>query len=330
MDALKLMLVSMLIGATVSLAPPEGPAQEVAALQTPASMPTQAIQFITPAPTAFPALSAPTALAATPRPTASPSPKGSITRTLKRGCEGDDVRMLQKLLMDLGYEVGVDGIYGTRTRDAVKAFQRNNGLTVDGIAGARTIRKLSGTSAIGADAAGEARGTLSYGMKGSDVKALQERLKALGYYDDACSGNYLKNTRAAVRWFQDRNGLSVDGIAGPATLARVYGKNAIAAAGSKPTAAPTRTPESGFYRTFSIGMSGSDVTYLQRLLGALGYFHERETGYFGEATLQAVVSFQVNNGIGADGIVGSQTQRMLQSPSALPYGEGVGELQRYE
>lgn len=331
MDALQRMLVSMLVGVAISAAPMQGAEENVAALQTHAAGPLQPIAFITPAPTVLPTAS-PVPATATPGPTASPAPQGSLTAALSRGSEGDDVRMLQKLLKDLGYSVGVDGIYGTRTRDAVKAFQRNNGLTVDGIAGARTLRKLSSPSAVGAEAVQEARGALSYGMKGSDVKALQERLKALGYYEDVCSGNYLKNTQAAVRWYQERNGLTVDGIAGPATLKSIHGANALAAAGPRPTAAGTPSPQGGFYRTLSIGMSGQDVSYLQRLLSGLGYFYEQESGYFGEATLQAVVSFQISNGLGADGIAGSRTQWLLQSPGAVPWQGGVqtGELAQYE
>ncbi len=59
--------------------------------------------------------------------------------------KGDDVKNLQKALDHEGYAVGsIDGIFGTRTRDAVKAFQKIKKLTVDGIAGKNTITALGG------------------------------------------------------------------------------------------------------------------------------------------------------------------------------------------
>ena len=67
----------------------------------------------------------------------------SVYVTSKYGSTGDEVRRIQQKLADLGYSVGsVDGIYGQRTQSAVKAFQRNVGLTADGIAGPATLLYL--------------------------------------------------------------------------------------------------------------------------------------------------------------------------------------------
>lgn len=59
--------------------------------------------------------------------------------------------------------------------------------------------------------------TLKEGMKGADVKALQQRLAALKYYPGAADGTFGANTLEAVWAFQEVNGLSVDGVVGPAT-----------------------------------------------------------------------------------------------------------------
>ena len=69
-------------------------------------------------------------------------------RLLYWGCKGDAVKRLQQALLDAGYkQVRVaDGIYGQWTYDAVRAFQKANGLSVDGIAGKNTQNKLYGTS----------------------------------------------------------------------------------------------------------------------------------------------------------------------------------------
>lgn len=59
------------------------------------------------------------------------------------GSTGEEVRQIQKKLRSLGYYSGaIDGIYGSGTRNAVMAFQRNCGLTVDGIAGPKTLLYL--------------------------------------------------------------------------------------------------------------------------------------------------------------------------------------------
>lgn len=61
----------------------------------------------------------------------------------KRGSTGSEVRNIQKKLKNWGYYNGsVDGIYGKLTEDAVKYFQRTNGLTVDGIAGKNTLAAM--------------------------------------------------------------------------------------------------------------------------------------------------------------------------------------------
>ena len=59
--------------------------------------------------------------------------------------------------------------------------------------------------------------TLRYGMSGSDVKALQQRLAALKYYPGTVDGTFGAYTLEAVWAFQEVQGLRVDGVVGPAT-----------------------------------------------------------------------------------------------------------------
>lgn len=68
--------------------------------------------------------------------------KPSFTRTLRRGDSGDDVKALQLLLNDLGYELELDGTYGRMTKDAVRDFQKKNKLKADGNFGPETAEKL--------------------------------------------------------------------------------------------------------------------------------------------------------------------------------------------
>ena len=68
-------------------------------------------------------------------------------RNLRQGCRGEDVRALQTLLRGLGYNGSMgtpDGIFGPRTDGAVRLYQRAKGLSVDGIAGKKTMSSLLG------------------------------------------------------------------------------------------------------------------------------------------------------------------------------------------
>lgn len=63
--------------------------------------------------------------------------------TIKRGSKGVDVTYLQKRLATNGYYVGeIDGDFGVKTENAVKAYQEEHGLKVDGIVGAKTWASL--------------------------------------------------------------------------------------------------------------------------------------------------------------------------------------------
>lgn len=69
----------------------------------------------------------------------------------RQGSSGQEVRTIQTKLVNWGYFSGdVDGVYGPQTTEAVKAFQRKNGLTPDGVAGPATLRAL-GMSTTGGD-----------------------------------------------------------------------------------------------------------------------------------------------------------------------------------
>lgn len=67
----------------------------------------------------------------------------AVWATSRKGSSGSEVRNIQEKLKRWGYYNGsVDGIYGSATEEAVKKFQKSNGLTVDGIAGAETLAAM--------------------------------------------------------------------------------------------------------------------------------------------------------------------------------------------
>lgn len=69
-----------------------------------------------------------------------------MAKTYKQGSRGEGVRLLQRLLRERGYEVTADGDFGPRTSAALVAWQKAEGLTADGIAGAKTLARITGVS----------------------------------------------------------------------------------------------------------------------------------------------------------------------------------------
>ena len=77
--------------------------------------------------------------------------------TYRQGSQGSAVRTIQTKLKRWGYYTGaVDGVYGSKTAEAVKYFQRQNGLTADGICGERTLAALGMTSSGGSGSSSSA------------------------------------------------------------------------------------------------------------------------------------------------------------------------------
>ena len=129
---------------------------------------------------------------------------------------------LQVALKARGLYAGpVDGIAGPQTKRAVRTFQRRNGLVVDGIAGPQTRQALGrlGRPSYGTRA-------MRRGMVGWDISALQFRLARRGVSPGGIDGHFGPGTDTAVRTFQRRAGLAVDGIAGPATRRALAGRAA--------------------------------------------------------------------------------------------------------
>ena len=255
----------------------------------------------------------------------SASSSGSDYILLKQGSSGLEVRKLQARLAELGYySGGTDGIYGETTTSAVKAFQRNNGLSGDGQAGAQTQTKLYSTSAKYASspvatADPDATRSLSVGMTGNDVYALQERLIELRYLTGVADGVYGTETEEAVKAFQKNNGLDADGVAGYTTLKKLSG-SCKAATRVTPSPEPSKL-------VLREGDSGDAVFELQARLFELGYYTGRIDGRFSEETTAAVKAFQKANGLGADGIVGSGTQKKLDSDNLVLGDSIVGDAE---
>jgi cell wall-associated NlpC family hydrolase len=141
---------------------------------------------------------------------------------LDRGATGSTVRSLQQAL-----GVGVDGVFGPRTEQAVKAYQASHGLPATGHVGplttsalglggggAGTVRSASGT---GTDATGAADATGNGGADagGLSLDQVQAMQRALGVSADGVIG---PQTQAALRAFESQHGLPADGAPDAAVL----------------------------------------------------------------------------------------------------------------
>ena len=153
--------------------------------------------------------------------------------TLRIGSKGEAVKDVQRRLKELGYyKSSIDGSYGSVTASAVKAFQQKNGLTADSVCDEGALKKLNSSSAKGANdkTAEESLKTnqmLSPGDDNAQVKAMQIRLKELGYYTNTIDGEYGNSTKSAVKAFQKNNGLTQTGIADEATLEKMVSSSAL-------------------------------------------------------------------------------------------------------
>lgn len=146
------------------------------------------------------------------------------------------------------------------------------------------------------------------GQRSNAVRDIQRRLIALDYQVAAgeLEGRFGDSTLVAIRAFQERRGLVVDGLVGDETWRELV-------------EASWRLGDRTLYLR-APPLRGDDVRALQERLGELGFDVGRIDGIFGPRTARALREFQTNYGIPADAIVGRSTLRAL---AGLPAVSGV-------
>jgi len=145
-----------------------------------------------------------------------------LTLRIAAGDAGADVRDLQQRLGAIGYSCDGDpsGTFGPATDQAVRAFQSDRGLRVDGICGRQTWAALVESGfALGDRLLYHHAAAM---LRGDDVADLQRRLNALGFDAGREDGIFGPRTNNALREFQRNAGLTIDGICGPATIAALH------------------------------------------------------------------------------------------------------------
>lgn len=230
-------------------------------------------------------------------PDAEPAPE-----YLQIGVRHEIIKRLQQRLMDLGFMDNDEptDYFGEMTQQAVKHFQRQNDLAMDGIVGNETWNALMAEDAK--------YYTVSKGAEGDDIERIQQRLYELGYLatSDMITGSFGDATEAAVLKLQELNGLTQDGKAGQQTINLLYSDEI--------------RPNFLFY-----GEQSDVVLACQERLKALGYLTTTPDGTYGQDTVTAVKQFQARNDQVVDGYLGPSTRMVLNSSDARANGLMLGE-----
>lgn len=255
---------------------------------------------------------------------------------LRQGSSGPAVFTLQRQLNRIAKDypflgkLNVDGVFGAQMASTVRAFQKQFNLTADGVVGRQTWYKISyiyvsvkdlaeltseGETAGGTLPDGSWGGTvLRQGSRGSAVERVQFWLNTIAQYDDniptlTVDGIFGTGTTAAVRAFQRRHGLTVDGVVGKTTWDAIYREyRSIQSDNGTPNAYPG-TP-------LRPGDRGQNVRLVQFWLKIARSVYSALNdvgvdGIFGPSTTAAVKKFQSYFGLASDGIVGRATWTKL-------------------
>ncbi|WP_017654140.1 peptidoglycan-binding protein [Fortiea contorta] len=237
----------------------------------------------------------------------------------KVGSNNSGVTNIQRCLSKLGFFRGpVTGKFASLTQQAVINFQQANRLPADGVVGGNTQSRLQQSC--------QGRGNrnsssnLQLGSRGPAVSRLQQRLQRLGYFEGPITGYFGSKTQQA--------------LARSRQSAQVRNHTTISA--STRQANFSTVSANGEYPVLFVGSTGEAVTRLQQRLQQLGYFTTTPTGNFGGVTRDAVMAFQRNSGIPANGVANQQTwnallgnsQNQVAVTSSLST-EQARELQQY-
>ena len=256
---------------------------------------------------------------------------------VRQGSRGTSVFTLQRQLNRITKDypffgaLTVDGIFGAEMTATVKRFQRQFSLTADGTVGRQTWYKISyiyvsvkdlaeltseGETSSGSLSDGTWGGrTLRTGSSGNAVEQLQFWLNTISQYVSSIpsvtvDGRFGSGTAAAVRAFQRRYGLTVDGVVGEATWNAVYAQFfSIQSDNGTPNAYPGTALREG--------ASGQNVRLVQFWLKIARTVYTALNnpsvdGKFGPSTRRAVAAFQRYFGLTDDGVVGRATWNKLR------------------
>ncbi len=198
--------------------------------------------------------------------------------------EPADIRSLQASLTVLGFQPGgVDGQLGPTTRAAIRAFQQQHGLAADGQANAALLVRV----------------------EAERVRFIQQRLKALGFEPGSIDGQPGAMTRAAIRAFEQRQGIDPTGQPTAALAARLD--------------ATFRTQQQ------SPALNEAQVRQTQQYLKALGFDPGTVDGQYGSHTREAVRRYQRSVGLPETGEPSAALLARLETAQRRRDSDGTTE-----
>ncbi|MGB0561561.1 MAG: peptidoglycan-binding protein [Spirulinaceae cyanobacterium] len=175
---------------------------------------------------------------------------------------------------------------------------------------------------------------MKQGDRGAEVTTLQQTLRAEGYFKGPVTGYYGPITAEAVRRFQQKHQLDVDGIVGDRTETKLYKTPSASpseperpaptqaetppAAASKPEPAASETSAFSANQLLKRGQNSDAVRQLQLKLKQQGHFNGPTTGYYGTLTEAAVKRFQSSKKLSPDGVAGPKTLAAIEGREIKP------------
>lgn len=265
--------------------------------------------------------------------------------------QGPDVVEIQQILKQLGLLAGeADGYFGKNTAASVRKFQQTVSIRADGVVGPdtwnllqiRAARKINTADFTSAAAHLPAiyidtdKRTLKF-----DSDTLSKTYKvAVGKKSTPSPlGNWVIVQKAlnpggpfGVRWMRLNvpwGGYGIHGTNNPRSIGkavshgciRMYNEDVIEVYNRTPIGTPVTIVGKAYAnRIMKVGDKGSDVSEVQKMLKKLKYYRAKTDGSFGSYTQQAVIRFQSDQLLQADGIVGPRTVFALQKSYALAAG----------
>jgi peptidoglycan hydrolase-like protein with peptidoglycan-binding domain len=252
---------------------------------------------------------------------------------LRRGDSGEDIRIIKRELNRIGKNYpSIPAIteqnvtFDLQTEDAVREFQRIFNLMPDGIVGKSTwyklkeiyngVKRLSELTSEGltlSEAQRKYPRSLQFGDSGDSVRVIQYFLAFLGYFipelpQIAITGQFDENTRDAVLTFQNRYGLTVDGIVGRSTWNRMQ-EVYRGVVGDLPAQYRSFVEDIFPGSSLALNETGPNVTHIQTYLKEIAKTDPaippvEVTGVYDTATQAAVRELQKQLGYEPSGVVG--------------------------
>lgn len=224
---------------------------------------------------------------------------------LQMGYSGAGVSNLQSTLATLGHYNGpITGYFGDMTRTAVMSYQVSHNLSPDGVVGDRTLNCLQ----------------MDAGTPPSDFStASPTTVTTQAAAPQPTTTQTIAQPQAIPQAAQPQMVMSQPVMMVPMMVTQAMPTQTVVTA--SPTVVPQNTmtsqstvalPSPSTTSGIRLGTSGPSVTEVQQRLVAVGYAVPI-TGYFGEMTQSAVISFQQANGLVTDGVVGPQTLNTLRA-----------------